>query len=296
MALESRVTELGKAIAAASPRAEVEALAMRTNEALETAAKARAELAGIAGGQAPSGSAGPGAASAPAGVSPAELQAITERLARAEASATQATQTLQAAMPRLAGLESATRSIGTPNAQVAGAVQLLLSERIRQAIDEGRPFVADLKALATAGVPEAALQPLAATSTKGAPTTRQMRDELRLKRRLMSEERAGQTVSFSDQALMILGRVVSVQKLDGAAATTPPALVARIDSALENSDSQAALGAWKALPEPARRLSENLGAYLTQRSDADTAIKTISDAALQALSAQTPASALPLTR
>lgn len=272
IALESRVAALDQAIRAAAPRVELQDLATR------------AELAELAGKMASTSS--PSTAGATiSGATPAELQALADRVAKAEAASAQAAQGLQAALPRLASVETATRALGTPSMQAAGAVQLLLSERVRQSLESGRPFAADLKALGAAGIAETALQPLQAVATRGAATTTWMRDELRRQRRVLTQENNAQPASWSDQAVALASRIVTVQKLDGPASMSPPALVARMDAALEAGNAAGALAAWQALPEPARRASEALGASLAQRAGAESAIRAIGEAAVQALAA-----------
>ena len=127
--------------------------------------------------------------------------------------------------------------------------------------------------------------PLLAVANKGAATAAQLRDDVRRQRLVLAQDNINQPVSWSDQALAIASRIVSVQKVEGAMSMTPPALVTRMDMALQSGDIQAALAAWQALPEPARRTSEILGLSMTQRVAADSAIRAISDTAVQSLSA-----------
>jgi hypothetical protein len=229
--------------------------------------------------------AGPPASPA-AGVDPAALSALTERVARGEAASREAGEALKAAQSRLAALEAGLKPLAASGGRSAAAVQLLLLDRVRTALDEGGAFAGDLAALKASGVGEAALQPLMPLAEKGAATREALRAELRRQRRALAEDNAAQPSGWADHALRFAARIVSVQRVDGAGAQTPGGLVEQIDASLAAGDFAAAHAAWKALPEPARRASEAFGKSLGERAAADAALASLGQSAVMALQAR----------
>jgi hypothetical protein len=80
---------------------------------------------------------------------------------------------------------------------------------------------------------------------------------------------------------------VTVRALDEPGGAGVQGLVARIDTALARGDFADAAAAWDALPEPARRLSEDWGRQLKQRAAAATASRAIAADAVAALNPPT---------
>jgi hypothetical protein len=78
-----------------------------------------------------------------------------------------------------------------------------------------------------------------------------------------------------------------VRAVSDAGGNDAPSLVARIQTALANGSLRDAAAAWDALPEPARRLSDDWGRRLKQRLAAEEAVQKIADRALSALDATT---------
>jgi uroporphyrinogen-III synthase len=268
-------------------------LSQAQDQAVKAAAAAEAAsrkmeivaAAAPAAGSVPSqpGTSQPGATSLAAAT---EVKALTERLGRLEEGSAQSGAAADAVLPRLAGLEAAARSIGTPSAQASAATQLLLVDRVRHGLETGQGIEPNVRGLAAAGVTADRLAPLATMAARPVATRATLRDELGRLRREMSQDSAAAPASWSDKALALAGRIVSVQKIDATGPATPPVLVARIETALASGDFAAANAAWKALPEPNRRASAGFGASLNARADADAALAGIDAAAVAALTAR----------
>jgi hypothetical protein len=288
---EGRIAALERALAGLAPKGDVQAVSARTAEAAELAARLRGELS-AAQQRIEALASRPVAAAPIAGTAtantgdPAALASLAERVARGETAAREANEAVKAALGRLGALEAGLKPLASARGQSSAAAQLLLTERIRLALDKGEGFAADVVALKASGVADVTLQPLMAFAEKGAPTREALRSELRKQRRTLAEDNASQPTGLGDRLLAIAGRIVSVQRVDGAAAQTPAGLVEKIDASLAAGDFAAASAAWKALPEPARRASEALGKALGERVAADAALASLGQSAVRALQAR----------
>jgi uroporphyrinogen-III synthase len=288
---DGRIAALERALAGLAPKSEMQAVSARAAEAAELASRVRGDLSAaqqrieaLASRPAPAAPAA-GATQTPAG-DPAALAALAERVSRGEAAAREAGEAVKAAIARLGALEAGLKPIAGARGQSSAAAQLLLADRIRLALDKGEAFAGDVAALKASGVTDAALQPLMAFAEKGAPTREALRSELRKQRRSLAEDSAAQPMGWKERALSLAGRIVSVQRVDGAASQTPAGLVEKIDASLATGDFAAAAAAWKALPEPARRASEALGKALGERVAADAALAALGQSAVRALQAR----------
>jgi uroporphyrinogen-III synthase len=290
--MDGRIAALERALAGLAPKSDVQAAATRATEAAELAGRLRGDLAAaqqrIEALASRPAVAAPvsGPVAAPAGADPAALAALAERVARGDAAAREAGESLKAAIARLGALEAGLKPLAGARSQSSAAAHLLLAERIRMALDKGEAFAGDVAALKASGVADAALQPLAALAEKGAQTREALRAELRRQRRALAEDSAAQPAGLGDRLLALAGRIVSVQRVDGGASQTPAGLVEKIDASLAAGDFAAAAAAWKALPEPARRASEAFGKALGERVAADAALASLGQSAVRALQAR----------
>lgn len=213
------------------------------------------------------------------GVAEAALTELRDKLAAAE-------QAAQALAPRLAEVEKVARTVGTPSASASAAAKLILADRLSRAISEGRPFAAELSALSALGAaaePMGVLTPMAAA---GAPALAAITAEFRKLRPVFAAEPASPDAPLSERLLRLTDGLVRVRSTGAVQGASPAAIASRIDQALQRGDSAAAVSAFADLPEPARRAGEAWIATLRQRASADQAIKTITDDAIAALSAQ----------
>jgi uroporphyrinogen-III synthase len=222
------------------------------------------------------------AAQGSAGADPA-LKAEVEELRR---QASEAQRVAQALAPRLGEMEAASRRAAAPGAAATGAARLILAERLGRAIEAGRPFQQELAALGALGLPPDALAALSQAAAGGAPTMQAIAAEFRKARPALVAEPASADAPWYERLLRLTDGLVRVRSTGAVEGTTPPALAARIDQALQRGDAAGAEAAYQLLPEPARRASESLSALLRRRAALDRAVRTISDDAVRALSSQ----------
>ena len=216
-----------------------------------------------------------------------QLSELTERLARSERDSETAVNAVRALVPRLAELEQIGKTVGTPSAPATGAARLILADRLGKALAEGRPFAVEARALAATGAAAEPMQVLNGLAVGGAPSGAALLADFRKLRAVLAVEPANVDAPWTERLLKLTDGLVRVRSTGAVEGSSPAAITARIEQALQRGDVAAARAAWVQLPEPARRASEAFGAALKQRADADQAIKAITDDAIKALSAAT---------
>ncbi len=216
-----------------------------------------------------------------------QLSELTERLARTERDSEIAVNAVRALVPRLAELEQIGKTVGTPSAPATGAARLILADRLGKALAEGRPFAVEARALAATGAAAEPMQVLNGLAVGGAPSGAALLADFRKLRAVLAVEPANVDAPWTERLLKLTDGLVRVRSTGAVEGSSPAAITARIEQALQRGDVAAARAAWVQLPEPARRASEAFGAALKQRADADQAIKAITDDAIKALSAAT---------
>ncbi len=257
----------GQIQAASAPlRGEIEAVQRRVTELAQRPA-------------APAGDAGPSQAR--------QLSELADRLARTERGSETAVNAVRALVPRLAELEQIGKTVGTPSAPATGAARLILADRLGKALAEGRPFAVEARALAATGASAEPMQVLNGLAAGGAPSGAGLLADFRKLRAVLAVEPANVDAPWTERLLKLTDGLVRVRSTGAVEGSSPAAITARIEQALQRGDAAAARAAWAQLPEPARRASEAFGAALKQRADADQAIKAITDDAIKALSAAT---------
>ncbi len=230
----------------------------------------------------------PAAAAGDAGANQArQLAELTDRLARSERGSETAVNAVRALVPRLAEIEQIGKAVGTPSASATGAARLILADRLGKALAEGRPFAVEARALAATGAAAEPMQVLNGLAAGGAPSGAGLLADFRKLRAVLAIEPANVDAPWTERLLKLTDGLVRVRSTGAVEGSSPAAITARIEQALQRGDVAAAQAAWAQLPEPARRASEAFGAALKLRADADRAIKAITDDAIKALSAAT---------
>ncbi|MGL4437939.1 MAG: uroporphyrinogen-III synthase [Bosea sp. (in: a-proteobacteria)] len=207
-------------------------------------------------------------------------------LAEMRARLTESERAAQALAPRLEEIEKVARNVGAPSASATGAAKLIVADRLTRALAEGRPFTTEMTALTALGATAEPLRVLGPMATSGAPAMTVINAEFRKLRPVFVAEPASPDAPWSERLLKLTDGLVRVRSTGAVQGASPAAVASRIDQALQRGDVGAAATAFAELPEPARRAGEAWMATLSQRANADQAIKTITDDAIKALSAQ----------
>ncbi|MFN3671093.1 MAG: uroporphyrinogen-III synthase [Bosea sp. (in: a-proteobacteria)] len=213
------------------------------------------------------------------------LERLSEQVRRAEAAAAAVTQRLDQTAARIGSVETLARTASAPSPQAMAATRIVLAERIRGAIQAGRPFAADVAALAKGGGAPEPIAALNAVAQAGAPTRDALLAEFGTQRATLSRELTPAASSLQDRLLGLASRIVTIRPVGETGANDPGTLLIRFETALANGNIAAAASLWDQMPEPARRASAALGDRLKKRAAADAAIATIAQDAVAALGA-----------
>lgn len=287
VALERRVA----ALPAPLPQGEVTALAGRLNGLAEQVAGLGREVA-AASGKADAAASRAAAlenappASAQPAVRPEALAAQEQRL-----------DALEATLGRLdpTRLAAASADASTRAGRVATlAAQALVAEDLIGRIRRGEPFSRSIDRLVELGVPNQKLAALRQGAAAGLPSLSALRTGFAgLADRLAEPPEQAPPEDFTSRALASINRLVRIRAV-GANAVTEQ--VAAVDAALARGDAPAALTAWQALPDNARKASAAWGAELERLVAVETAAQTLSGEIVTALAgeaANTPTGARP---
>ncbi|QFU15111.1 COG4223 family protein [Microvirga thermotolerans] len=222
-----------------------------------------------------------------------QLQAQGEAVRQAERSGEAAQQAVEALGGRLDDdarqIAALAGKVGQgPDAATLAAVRLSLASRLGDALRRGVPYSETLSALERLSKDPGRLAPLKPFAGEGAPTASDLARAFEpLRAAILRDDRGAGTGSWTDRLWRMADRIVTVRPVGEAGGTGVPATLARIDRALDRGDVAGALAAWRSLPEPSRRLSEEWGRRLQARAEAEAALQAVADDALSALP-QTP--------
>lgn len=187
-------------------------------------------------------------------------------------------QTLEATQGRVGAMESKVAEIEAGAAEAAKAqseaVFAVALADLKSAVDAGRPFEPELEVVkrsAPEGLP--ALAPLDGFAKAGVPSITKLREELpKLTRAMIAAVDETSGASFLDRMWSHATQAVRIRPAGETAGESIGAKVSRVESRMVGGDLQAALAAWKELPEPARKTSATWGAALEARVAVDAAL------------------------
>jgi len=198
---------------------------------------------------------------------------------------------LDALAQRITALESAIKSLGseltqrTSRADDRATRVTVAAEALRATVERGAPYQAELAAVKSLGVEEAALAPLVPFAAEGVPSGA-----------LLSREFVALTPSLLQASATpsrdgsLLGRLearaqnlVRITPVDAPAGDDVSAIVARINNDVARGDFAAALAGVASLPERARSAAQGWAKKVEARDAAFAASRRIAADALAAL-------------
>lgn len=171
---------------------------------------------------------------------------------------------------------------GAEAASQAG-IRVILSERLNNALRNGTPYQEVLEGLRKAGADGGRLAALEPFAQGGAPTAAALAQGFRPLSAVILRDQRAATDDWSERLLRMVDQVVTVRQVNEPGSTGVPSLVARIEQALARGNVAEAAAAWEALPEPARRASEEWGRQAKAVAGAQEASQAIAAGALASL-------------
>lgn len=214
------------------------------------------------------------------------LQAQSQDQAKTGSAALQALQAKsQDQETRLAALSSEAAKL--PPALMQAGLRAIVAGQIADSLRGGTAIGAPLGALERLGLPASSLDALRPYAASPPPSAAALAAEFRpIAERITAEPRVAAD-TFGDRLLRIAEKVVTVRAIGDGSGSDQPALVARIEAALNRGALADAAAAWDALPETARGVSSEWAGRLKARIAADAALRAISAESLSALNAPT---------
>lgn len=169
-------------------------------------------------------------------------------------------------------------------AETRAAPLAVTAQAVLRAIEAGRPFPADLKALQSLGAAATSLAPLGAVAEAGAPTTQDLRADLAgVRDRLLAQSAPTPSGSYMDRLMAGAATLVHVRPLGSVVGDAPAAVLARMDDDLAKDDLAAALAEWQKLPEASRSVAKGLADRIRLRQSAEDAARGIGADAIKAM-------------
>jgi len=228
-AAENAMKSLGVALAALNQRNDdASANAARAREQADAAEKAVTQLRG---------SVQDVARDASSAVTPAQIDALTQRLAALE----QTTKTAHADIDKAVASEKTTRLA-------------LAASALRTAVVTGAPFAGQLAQAKSLGAPERYLAPLSPFASTGVPSAAALAQELRAQLPQMAKLAGAQAPAggFLERLQANASKLVKITPVDAPAGDDVSAVLARLEVAAAHADIAAALIDLGKLPETVR--------------------------------------------
>lgn len=209
-------------------------------------------------------------------VSPAEVAAVNQRLAKIE--------------ERVVALAEAPKAEPAPEPKPdLHSAEVVALGALRDAIASGRPFASELDAVrAIAKERAAALAPLAQHAKDGLPTIAVLTRQFGPAASRMLNPPPSSDSGVLTRLWSNASKIVEVRPFGEPQGSEPAAIVARMDAKLARSDLAGALDEAKSLPASVRDLAKDWFVAASLRRDADALIRNQINAALTAIVTERP--------
>jgi hypothetical protein len=230
---DNAMKSLGVALAALTKRSDD--IAAKANQAEQSAAAAEKAVSEL------HDSVKNAALQVPSGIDPAQFAEVQKRIAGLEQSVT-------------AVREQITKEIAKTSATDSAARLALSAAALRDAVESGASYQAELAQVKSLGADDKALAPLAPFVAGGLPTKAELARELNALIPAMLKASGAQKApaGFLERLQANAGKLVHISPVKAPPGDSPSDLLARIEVAATHADIDEALADLGKLPEPAR--------------------------------------------
>lgn len=227
-----------------------------------------------------------------------DMTALNERLASLEAGLADAAraaqeqattaETARAEMvTRLAALEETVSGLATrveEQAEQPNAALAISASALKAAIDRGDPFMTELETFAAISPDAAEIEPLRGMAASGVPSRTAIAAAFpdAAAAMIAAARTSDPNAGILDRLMSSAQSLVQVRPVGMVAGEDAPAIVARMEVAIEKGDYAAALSEYRALPEAARAAGADYAARIEARHAADELTGKVLSAALKA--------------
>ena len=172
-------------------------------------------------------------------------------------------ETLKALDDRLASIE---KTLSSPREDIKVA-RALAAANLKAAIDRGGSFMAELEAFASVDKDSAAIAQLNTFAAKGVPSRATLLNEFpSAATDMINAARGGSTdTGWVDRLMNSASSLVQVRPVGEVSGDSVEAIVARMETKLNNGNLQGAVDEWKTLPESSQKASESYAKDLEAR-------------------------------
>jgi hypothetical protein len=178
-------------------------------------------------------------------------------------------------------LEAVETELAAPGADELVA-RAIAAAGLKSAIDRGGPFAPELQAYAAMAPDDAAVTALDGFAEAGVPTHSALAERFPdVARAILQAERGGTENSVIDRLWSSARSVVTVRQTGDVEGDTTEAIVARIESRLNEGQLQAALDEWETLAEAGKAASSDFAHDLRARVEADAIVAQTLSSAMQ---------------
>ncbi|MFD2249030.1 hypothetical protein FHS82_001148 [Pseudochelatococcus lubricantis] len=178
---------------------------------------------------------------------------------------------------------------GAANSErLAAVARLAVIERLREALNGGQPFPAEIDTLTRLGASETALAPLRAVAN-GVATPSSLVAAFARAAAAFEVVDVPADAGIVDRLAASASRIVRIRPVDGAA--DPSDIAGQVEALLRRDDAGAAFAAWQRLPDRAREQTKAVGDTLQARVNAQTALAALARTQVEALDAALAAGA-----
>jgi hypothetical protein len=263
-AIDGNLKALGTAIAGLTRRVDdIAAGAMSAREQSGATAKAVSELRQTMN-------------EAPQPAGRADLDAIGKRLDAVEAAAKSA-------------MQSATQTNAQANSTSAAVRLALAASALREAVNAGRGYAAELDAVKAAGGESGAVAALAPSAAKGLPSDAMLAKDLLALVPAMRKAAGVDTQAssgFLEKLQANAEKLVRVRPVDGPAGSDAAAVMARLEAHAARNDVAGARTEVEQLPPAAKQVAAPWLKAVAARDAARNAVRSLASASMRALTAQ----------
>ncbi|WP_136658111.1 mitofilin family membrane protein [Nitratireductor sp. XY-223] len=178
------------------------------------------------------------------------LTGLTGRISSDEAKQNEAMQALDT---RLASIE---KSLSAPREDIKVA-RALAAANLKAAIDRGGSFMAELEAFASVDGDSPAIEQLRTFAARGIPSRATLQNEFPSVANTIINTASGadSDSGWVDRLMHSATSIVSVRPVGDVTGDSVEAIVARMETKLNNGDLQGAVDEWKTLPEASQQAS-----------------------------------------
>lgn len=155
------------------------------------------------------------------------------------------------------------------------ALLLVSVDLMKSTLDRGQPFASELEAARGLGLAPAAADKLKTYAETGLPTVGQLGGDFSARANAMIDTLTPQADGVLERLVQSAKKLIHIRPVGEVAGAEPAAVIARIETRLQQGNAAAALAEFKNLPERTRAAAGQIPALLAARAEADALLSSL---------------------